>query len=451
MNLYIDPGTGSMLFTILIGIAGAAVYLLRALFSKMQFWLTGGAKAKNNVNDNIPFAIFSDSKRYWNVFEPICDEFERREQPLSYLTASPDDPALEKDYQYVTCTFIGEGNVAFGKLNYLKADIMLSTTPGLDVYQWKRSKGVKYYVHVPHASGDIVIYRMFGLDYYDAVLLSGDYQIEQVRELEKKRNLPAKELLLGGLTWFDTMQKRLENAEPLPEHQTTVLLAPSWGKSSIFGRYGGSIIDALQKTGYHIIIRPHPQSFVSEKELMEKLMQEYPESDGLEWNRDNDNFEVLRHSDILISDFSGVIFEYALIFNKPVIYADTSFDRSPYDACWTDGELWTFTTLEKIGRQLTADNIENIKELIDTVMRDGSHMEAIENARKKTWAYRGKSVEVITDYLINKRAEILETALKNQQTEEENKNKKKKFWKKKEKEKVTEEENTSSEAEKTAE
>ncbi len=84
-------------------------------------------------------------------------------------------------------------------------------------------------------------------------------------------------------------------------------------------------------------------------------------------------------------------------------------------------------------------------------MRDGSHMEAIENARKETWAYRGKSVEVITDYLINKRSEILETALKNQQTEEENKNKKKKFWKKKEKEKVTEEENTSSEAEKTAE
>lgn len=26
MNLYIDPGTGSMLFTILIGVIGAAVY-----------------------------------------------------------------------------------------------------------------------------------------------------------------------------------------------------------------------------------------------------------------------------------------------------------------------------------------------------------------------------------------------------------------------------------------
>ena len=75
-------------------------------------------------------------------------------------------------------------------------------------------------------------------------------------------------------------------------------------------------------------------------------------------------------------------------------------------------------------------------------MNDGSHMEAIENARKETWAYQGKSAEVITDYLINKRAEILEKARKEQETaEEETKNKKKKFWKKKEK--VTKEENIS--------
>ena len=87
-------------------------------------------------------------------------------------------------------------------------------------------------------------------------------------------------------------------------------------------------------------------------------------------------------------------------------------------------------------------SIENIKELIDTVMNDGSHMEAIENARKETWAYQGKSAEVITDYLINKRAEILEKARKEQETaEEETKTKKKKFWKKKEK--VTKEENIS--------
>ena len=34
MRLYIDPGTGSMLFTVLLGLIGAAFYSLRMLFIK---------------------------------------------------------------------------------------------------------------------------------------------------------------------------------------------------------------------------------------------------------------------------------------------------------------------------------------------------------------------------------------------------------------------------------
>lgn len=406
--LYIDPGTGSMLFTILIGIFGAGVYLLRNVFAKLRFVFTGGKRGKHAEDAaQLPFVIFSDSKRYWNVFGPVCEVFERRGQPITYLTASPDDPALERKFEHVQCRFIGEGNRAFSKLNYLHADVLFSTTPGLDVYQWKRSKNVKWYVHAPHASSDITLYRMFGVDYYDAVLLSGEYQIEQLRELERKRGLPAKELVLTGLPFMDTMLRRLETAEPLPPHPTTVLLAPSWGKSSIFGRYGGRAIDALLATGYRVIIRPHPQSFTSEKEMIERLQHDYPESEQLEWNRDNDNFEVLRRSDLLISDFSGVIFDFALVFGKPVIYADTSFDKAPYDACWIDEELWTFRTLPRIGRQLTEEGLKDMKALIDETLSSADTREAIEAARRETWAYVGEGAERIADYLIEKRAALL--------------------------------------------
>ena len=40
-------------------------------------------------------------------------------------------------------------------------------------------------------------------------------------------------------------------------------------------------------------------------------MDQFPDSDQIEWNRDADNFEVLRKSDIMISDYSGVIFDFA--------------------------------------------------------------------------------------------------------------------------------------------
>jgi len=407
--LYIDPGTGSMLFTILIGILGTAVYLLRNMWVKIRFWLTGGAKDKQQAQDRVPYAIFTDSKRYWNVFGPICDEFEKRQQPLVYMTASPDDPALKKEYKYVKPEFIGEGNRAFAHLNFLKADILLSSTPGLEVYQWKRSKEVKWYVHIPHAASDISLYRMFGIDYYDAILLSGEYQMRQVRKLEELRGLPAKELQLVGIPYLDAMEQRLESAPALEKKETTVLLAPSWGPSAILGRYGKEAVKALLATGYHVIIRPHPQSFTAEKEMLEGLMAEFPDGPQLEWNRDNDNFDVLRRSDILISDFSGVIFDYALIFKKPVIYADTTFDKSPYDACWLDEEPWTFTTLPKIGRQLKESDFGDLKQIIADMLGDPGYKEAIEAARRETWAHIGESAARTADYMIAKEAELAST------------------------------------------
>lgn len=405
--LYIDPGTGSMLFTILIGVLGTALYFFRDALVRLRFLLSGGTRSKEEDRDRIPFAIFTDSKRYWNIFEPICDEFERRGETLVYMTASPDDPALEKQYEHISCRFIGEGNHAFAKLNFVKADVLLSSTPGLDVYQWKRSKDVRWYAHVLHASNDVVLYRMFGLDYYDAVLVSGEYQRRQLRELEAQGQGKKKELPMVGLPHMDALLKRLEEAPPLPPHPTTILLAPSWGESAIFSRYGGKILEALLATGYHIIVRPHPQSFASEKEMMEQLMRDYPADEQLEWNRDIDNFEVLRRSDLLISDFSGIIFDYSLVFQRPVIYADTSFDRGPYDAWWLKEELWTFETLPKIGKQLTPENFGDLKTVISEVLGNPRYRQAIEKARQETWANVGNSVPLLVDYMIDKRRELL--------------------------------------------
>ena len=405
MRLYIDPGTGSMLFTIVVGLLGTAIFAFRKIFMKLRFYFSGGKQKKSDA-ERLPLAIFSDSKRYWNVFESICDELERRGIDAVYLTESEDDPALKTSYEHIRSEFIGSNNKGFAKLNMLKADIVLSTTPGLDVYQWKRSDDVRWYVHIPHASSDVAMYRMFGIDYYDAVLLSGDYQKEQIRELEALRNLPEKELRIVGLTYMDAMKARLDGAEPIGAHPTTVLLAPSWGQSAILSRYGARIIDALLKTGYHVIVRPHPQSFTSEKELIDKLMKQYPDSEQLEWNRDNDNFEVLRRSDIMISDFSGVIFDFALVFDKPIIYADTSYDKSPYDACWLEKELWTFSTLPKIGEQLSEEKLDDLKSVIDGCLTASERQEARDAARRETWQFPGEGAKRAVDYLEEKLNEI---------------------------------------------
>ncbi|MBQ7161225.1 MAG: CDP-glycerol glycerophosphotransferase family protein [Clostridia bacterium] len=400
MLWYIDPGTGSMLFTVLLGVIGAAVYSIKAFRLKLKTKLSGG-KAKANA-DRIPFVIFSDNRRYWTVFEPICREMGKRGKEIVYLTGSEDDPALTCGLENVKAEYIGPGNKMFARLNSLNASVVLSTTPGLDVYQWKRSPQVGLYVHIPHAASEVVLYRMFGLDYYDAVLLSGKYQEEDIRALEKLRGLPEKELVNVGIPYMDEMAKRLVRAGDAPAHPRTVLLAPSWGKSAIFGRYGGRIIEILQKTGYHVIVRPHPQSFTSEKEMIDRLMADYPESDGLEWNRDPDNFEVLRRSDILVSDFSGVIFEFCLVYDKPVIYTDPDFDLSPYDAWWLDKPLWTASALPRLGRRLDDTNVGSLKDMIDECIADPAFAEGRRQVKEETWAHPFEGASLTADYLIGR-------------------------------------------------
>ncbi len=400
MRLYIDPGTGSMLFTILIGVIGAGIYSLRMLLIKLRFKLTGG---KAQASDNkIPFVIFSDDKRYWKIFEPICRALDARGKDVVYLTMSEDDPALDNPYEHVSAEYLGAENKAFTRLNFLNARVVLSTTPGLDVYQWKRSKQVDYYVHLPHAASEITLYRMFGIDYYDAILLSGEYQAQDIRALESKRQLPAKELYKVGIPYMDEMAARLEREGDAPAHERTVLLAPSWGQSAIFSVYGGKILDTLLATGYHVIVRPHPQSFKSETELMDKLMAQYPESDQLEWNRDTDNFDVLRRSDILISDFSGVIFDFTLVYDKPVIYTDPQFDVSLYDAWWLDTPLWTTTALPRLGCQLTEENMNDLKTLIDTCLEDPRYADGRREVKAETWEHAGKGAERAAEYLLEK-------------------------------------------------
>ena len=404
MVLYIDPGTGSMLFTVLLGLIGAAVYSLRMLFIKLRFAVSGG-KAEANTKKT-PLAIFSDDKRYWTIFAPICRELDKRGVDVLYLTASPDDPGLENPYEHVRAEFIGAGNKAFSKLNFLNATIVFSTTPGLDVYQWKRSKDVDYYIHIFHTAGEVTRYRMFGIDYYDALMIAGDHQERDIRQLEEKRGLPAKELVTVGIPFMDEMAARLAVAGPAPEHPRTVLLAPTWGPSAIFSIHGGKIIEKLLETGYHVIIRPHPQSFASEAEMLEKLMKEYPESDRLEWNRDTDNFEVLRRSDVLISDFSGVVFDFSLIYDKPVIYTDPNFNLAPYDAWFLDHPLWTFSALPRIGQELNMENMDNIKELIDSCLEDPRYAQGRKEVRGETWAFPGEGAVRAADYLMAKYQEL---------------------------------------------
>lgn len=402
LTLYIDPGTGSMLFSILIGAAATLFFLAKALFLKLKLFFSGKKGGVAVDSSYKKYVIYCEGKQYWNVFKPVADEFEKRGIELTYYTSAKDDPVFNETYKYVKPEFIGEGNVAFAKLNMLSAGFVLMTTPGLQVYQLKRSKRVAHYSHVLHMPNDATTYRLFGLDYFDSVLLTGDYQKDDIRALENQRGIPQKELVTVGCTYLDVLSQKIKSVPQEENHPFTVLVSPSWGKVGVLARYGEKLLDPLVKTGWRIIVRPHPQSKKSEPEMLERLEARYKDNKNLEWDYERDNIYSMKKADMMISDFSGIIFDYTFLCDKPVMYVSADMDLMPYDAYDLDKQLWQFAVLEKMGIKLDEKDFDNIKEVIQNAS-DSPELAAQRKIAKETaWMHIGEAGKRIADYMIQK-------------------------------------------------
>jgi len=395
---YIDPGTGSALFSILIGIAATIYFLGRALIIKLKAVLSGG-KTANAVSVDHPFVIYNEGKQYWNVFKPVLDEFENRKTGLLYLTSAQDDPVFDTSWNFVKAEYIGEGNRAYARLNLLRASVCLMTTPGLDVYQLKRSKMVKHYAHILHAPSDAVMYRLFGIDYFDSVLLTGDYQAEDIKTLERQRDLPEKKLITVGCSYLDVYAEKIKNLPTEENHPFTVLVSPSWGPSALLARYGEKLLDPLAASLWRVIIRPHPQSKKSEAAMLDRLQARYKENRNVEWDYERENIYSLGKADIMISDFSGIIFDYMFLRDKPVLYVSQDLDLRPYDADDLGHELWQFKTVKEAGIELREEDFPRITEIIKNAGDSESLGLARRKARETAWQYPGEAGKLVFEFM----------------------------------------------------
>ena len=400
-QLYIDPGTGSALFSIAIGLAAAVYFLARGLFLKLGIILF----RNKNIQMRYQYVIYAEDKRYWPFFESILDEFEERKIEVHYFTSSQDDPVFSSKYDFVKGKYIGSGNKAYAFLNFLSASFVLTTTPHLDVFQWKRSKNVKHYCHMIHGAGGSLLYRLFSLDYFDSVLVPGDIEINEIRQLEKSRNLPEKQIITTGNTFFERAIKKLEQIPKEEKNRFTVLVSPSWGASALLSTFGEKLLDPLAQTEWRVIIRPHPQSVIVEKPMLDKLFEKYRDNPNIEWDYNHENIYALSKSDVMISDFSGIIYDYIFLFDKPVIVNVQNLDFRRLDAHDVDFEPYYFKAFKLIGKELTNENIGNIKEIILNLQQDTEMRKICQEVKDKMWQNRGDAGKRVVDFMIETCAE----------------------------------------------
>lgn len=393
---YLDPGSGSAIISVVTAAIGSLWYFLMSVFYRLT-----GKKPSNQsvVSKENSLVIFSEGRAYWGTFRPLIEELIKQRIPFHYRTLDLHDPALMIESQYMESKRLSLNSFSLAELKNIKAPVMVSTTPNIGTKGFPITKpaGVGNLIHVFHHVGDISIYKKNSLDHYDSVILVGDFQEKSIRNLEKSRNLKQKKLISLGLLYLDDLYQNLPQSKCAHEDRPTILIGSSWGKKGCLQTYGTEFINSLANAGFNIIIRPHPQSAVSEPTFIAQCKRE-TKNPHVKWDEKISPSESMHKSQLLISDTSSLRFDYAFLYEKPIITLEiprgnlTEFEAIDLD------EHWHESAAHKIGKIVDGEKIMDIADIVSDVIKTRSSSD-LQSFRQQTVMNFGKCAPNIVNYI----------------------------------------------------
>lgn len=354
---YLDPASGSAILYIILAAITSLIFYSKTIFiilySKLYRLL------KKEDPKSYDFVIYSEGKQYWTTFKPLIEEFEKNKQEVLYTTSSQDDPIFNFKSDFIHSKYIGSEVFASSYLNYLRTKVLITTTPQLNIFNLKKSKYVNHYTHIVHAPVDVHTYRKFAFDYYDSVMCSGAHQIKSIRSLESFRNMPQKDLYETGLLYYD-------NQKELPRDlsdKKTILIAPTWKEYSLLNTCGEVLITELLKN-FNVILRPHPQTYKSFPEVISNIENNFLHKENFEIDTNKSGLEVMQKASLMISDLSGVVWDFIFLHEKPVVLFETPDDLKGFEDTEIKHESWEKDLIKKELKTFNELDIHKIEKII---------------------------------------------------------------------------------------
>ena len=368
---YIDPTTTSTLLYVLIGVAASVGYAFRGLFYRVKDLVLSSRAGGGRTDDELVF--YSEGRQYWPVFEPVLRALDEMGVGYLYVSSGADDPGLKHVGEKVHVRHVSPA-LAPMYLNHLKAKVVVMTTPQLDVLTIRRSKNVRHYVHLVHAPTDFTTYRKFAFDHFDSVMCAGPHQVKSARYLENLRGYPPKLLLETGCTYYDglveALAERRASAVPEAKERPVVLVAPTWKPYGFLNRFGKRMIESLlAEDKWDVIFRPHPQTAVSFPEVLEDIRKTFEGRAHFTLDTSPNGAVSMDRADMMISELSGIVFDYAFTQGKPTLIFNGSPDLRGFEAEDFDCEMWEVKVRGQVGVEFGEEDIPDICGLVEKALQ----------------------------------------------------------------------------------
>lgn len=260
-------------------------------------------------------------------FKPIINELTNNfGKEICYVASDPNDPILKTQNNKIKTFYIGQGTARTKFFITLKADILVMDMPDLETFHIKRSKVYPvHYVYVFHSIFSVHSYlRKGAIDHFDTIFCVGPHHIKEIRETESVYGLKEKNLVEYGYGRLDTLMEEYSQIrqQNIPNEKIHVLIAPSYGVDNVLANCGLEMIKILLDSGFQVTTRPHPVTLQKSPAIIKKIEEAFIKNPNFILERDISSYGSFRHSDCMISDWSGVSLEYAFSLERPVIFID---------------------------------------------------------------------------------------------------------------------------------
>lgn len=356
------------------------------------------------VNKHLVF--YSESSGFYKYYQGMIEYLlENTNLVIHYITSDPDDQIFElaKTQDKLRPYFIGEKRLITLMMK-LEADVVVMTMPDLENFHIKRSyisKDIEY-IYIPHGMDSLnLTMRTGSMNHYDTVFCVGRHQKEEIEKTEEAYGLPKKILVDWGYSLLDEMR---EDYAKLPHEENTVkkiLIAPSWQQDNIVDSCLEQILDNLKGKGYQITVRPHPQHVRHRGEFMEQLKVKYEQDRDIEIQTDFSSNNTVFEADLMITDWSGIAYEYAYTTQKPVLFINTPMKIMNPEYQKIDTVPLNILLREEIGCSLNLDELSQIGDKVQMLLEHkADYYEKIGNFVQEYVYNHGTSAEVGAKYMI---------------------------------------------------
>ena len=368
------------------------------------------------VNKHLVF--YSESNGFYKYYKGIIEYILKNTNlTIHYITSDFNDNIfkMEKENSKIKAYYIGERKLITLMMK-MDSDVVVMTMPDLENYHIKRSyvrKNIEY-IFIPHSMDSLnMTMRKGSMDHFDTVFATGSHQKEEDEETNKVYNLQNRKIVEWGYTLLDDMIQDYEK-NAIKNNETTVLIAPSWQKDNIVDICLDPILESLKGKNYKVVVRPHPQHVRHMKEKFEKMKEQYKNDKNIEIQTDFSSNNTVFNADLMITDWSGIAYEYAYTTKKPVLFIDTPMKIMNPEYKKISVEPINIWSRKELGEVISIDECKNIDKTVEKMLSESAkYSEKIKKLVDDTVYNIGHSAEVGANYIISAVKEKINERKKN--------------------------------------